>query len=231
LAHDSSIGGKVGVNLNQAKNLVGAFHHPLAVFYDVDALASLPSREWRGGMAEIIKHAVIGQEKLLRQLSVDPVLAFPGAERAQDIISKAASVKISVVARDEHESGLRMVLNYGHTVGHAIEKLSNYRVNHGEAVAMGMLVENHIAVQRNWLSQADEAEIREVLEKHQLSLDLSSFRFEEVVEILKFDKKHTGMQWTFALPKGIGTVQVAEDIQYNEVEAAWNHVTNWRKQT
>ena len=137
---DSSVGGKTGVNVSRGKNLVGAFHQPRLVWVDAATLATLPPRELRAGLAEVVKHAVIRDAALFAALESDAeALLTGGPERFVPLLERNCAIKAEVVARDERESGLRMILNFGHTLAHAIEALARYRgVLHGEAVAMGM---------------------------------------------------------------------------------------------
>jgi 3-dehydroquinate synthase len=163
---DSSIGGKVGVNTRQGKNLIGAFHQPVAVLADTRLLSTLPKRQFRSGMAELIKHAIIGDSRLFDDLENDmeDLLRTP-----QDVLPSALlrsiRVKADVVAKDEKEGGLRKILNWGHTVGHAVEAMSRYRLFHGEALSIGMAVEATLCCRSGWLPQEDaQREIR-LLEK------------------------------------------------------------------
>lgn len=220
LAHDSSVGGKVGVNLDAGKNLVGAFHQPKAVIYDTDCLATLPEREWQNGMAEVVKHGLIGNEALFYQLADNPVPSFPGPERASAMIAEAVRVKVAIVEQDEHESELRMVLNVGHTIGHAIERLSNYALGHGEAIAIGLVVEANIARRMGILSDRDETAIATALAKQGLPTTASGYQTDEMFRVLSVDKKHTGKTWTFALPTAIGEVRIVRDVPRDVVAAA-----------
>src|SRR5579875_3443694 len=138
LAHDSALGGKVGVNLPQGKNLVGAFYPPKAVVFDTRALLSLPQRQWVNGMAEVIKHALIGDADLFATLEAQPLRQCPDAAVLEPILADAMQVKVNIVNADEHETGLRQVLNVGHTIGHAVEQCSDYELGHGEAIAIGL---------------------------------------------------------------------------------------------
>jgi len=137
---DSSVGGKTGVNVARGKNLVGAFHQPRLVWIDAATLATLPARQLRAGLAEVVKHAAVRDAALFRLLEAEgEALLEAGPERFVPILERNCAIKAEVVARDERESGLRMILNFGHTLGHAVEALARYRgVLHGEAVAMGM---------------------------------------------------------------------------------------------
>jgi 3-dehydroquinate synthase len=221
LAHDSSVGGKVAVNLPQGKNLVGAFHQPLAVIYDTECLATLPEAEWRAGMAEVIKHGIIGQPDLFARLEQQPVPSFPGAEAAERLVAEAVAVKVRIVEADERESGLRMTLNLGHTVGHAIEQVSGYRLSHGEAVAIGTCVEAELACQRGLLDAETRNRIARVFASHGLPTTPPDFPFDTVVATIDLDKKNQGQGWTFALPTGIGSVEIVRGIGREELAEAW----------
>lgn len=221
LAHDSSIGGKVGINLPRAKNLVGAFYPPIAVWYDVDTLASLPVREWRGGMAEVIKHGLIADSALFEQLQANPVAQYPGARAAEALVARAAAVKVQVVEADEREAGRRMWLNLGHTVGHAVEHVSHYEFNHGEAIAIGLCVEAEIAVGRTLIDSTTRDQINSVIGRHGLPTTVPPYPFAKIVGALNLDKKHTGGSWTFVLPTGIGHVDIVRGVSESELWDAW----------
>lgn len=221
LAHDSSIGGKVGINLKRGKNLVGAFHQPIGVLFDVGTLATLPVREWQNGMAEVIKHAIIGNKELFHSLENQPISRFPGEAAAESLIAQATQVKIRVVEQDVFETETRMWLNLGHTVGHAVEQLSHYQLGHGEAVSIGMSVEAQIAADRGWLDTEQLARINRVLMGHGLPITPPQYPFEQVVSTLQVDKKHTSSGWTFVLPKSIGEVAIVRDVTYEELQRAW----------
>lgn len=156
---DSSVGGKTGVNTAQGKNLVGAFHQPSLVLADTQTLASLPDREYRAGLAEVVKYGVILDEPFFTLLEKEAAgLAERDPELLVEVVARSVELKAEVVTQDEHEAGLRRILNFGHTVGHAIEKAGSYeRFLHGEAVAMGMGVAMDISV-RLGCCQAEEAD-------------------------------------------------------------------------
>jgi 3-dehydroquinate synthase len=224
LAHDSSLGGKVGVNLSRGKNLVGAFHPPIAVWYDVQTLASLPEREWRGGMTEVIKHALIGDKTLFAELAATPMDRYPGDDAAERLVARAAAVKIAVVEADERESGQRMWLNVGHTVGHAVEQLSHYQLNHGEAIAMGLCVEAQLALDLGLADTETRDQISFVLVRHGLPTVPPAFDFTEVVRVLNLDKKHRSNEWTFVLPVRIGRVDIVHGVTETALHKAWQQV-------
>ncbi|MCY0896468.1 MAG: 3-dehydroquinate synthase [Alicyclobacillaceae bacterium] len=221
LAHDSAIGGKVGVNLAVGKNLVGSFYAPWAILMDPETLATLPAREWKSGMAEVIKHAILGDESLFQELGDVPYSEYPGPERTEDLLARAMRVKVKVVSEDEHEQGPRMLLNIGHNVGHAVESWSHYRWSHGEAVAIGLAVEAHLAVLMGVLSPADRDAIQDVLTRHGLPIREKSVTFEDLRSKLEMDKKNTTSGWTFALPTGIGRAEIFHDVPEALVRRAW----------
>lgn len=222
LAHDSSIGGKVGVNLPRGKNLVGAFHPPMSVIYDTSTLQSLPELEWQGGMAEVIKHGIIGNANLFDSLYNEPLVQPPNPAILEQLLLDACSVKIGIVEEDERESGKRMFLNLGHTVGHAVEQASHYALNHGYAVAIGISVEAELAVNRGWLSRADKQRIRETLSAHGLPVVPPDYDLADILDIMGLDKKHNHEGWTFALPRAIGQVEIARNVTPMEVQRAWS---------
>jgi 3-dehydroquinate synthase len=224
LAHDSSLGGKTGINLPQGKNLVGAYYPPRAVLYDVSYLSTLPNREWRNGMAEVIKHGILGDASLFEKLEEHPSQMYSGPSASIALLTQAMSVKVKIVEQDEHETGLRMLLNIGHTVGHAVEKLSQYALGHGEAISIGMVVENQLAVHRGLLSEVDCRRICTVLAAHGLPTQLPEQSFAEVSALMGVDKKHLNQGWTFALPTEIGQATVVRDVTPAEVERAWNAI-------
>ncbi len=226
LAHDSSIGGKVGVNLPAGKNLVGAFYQPRLVVYDVDTLHTLPNREWRGGMAEVIKHAVIGEPELFAHLQDTPQPSCGDSAEMEAMIAQASGVKIAIVQADEREAGLRMHLNLGHTIGHAMEQASHYQLNHGEAVAIGMRMEAEIAVSWKWLDPTVRDQIITVLRQHHLPVVPPLMKWEQVLTYLDVDKKHSGSGWTFVLPREIGRVEVTREVTEEDVRAAWQASTS-----
>jgi len=221
LAHDSSIGGKVGVNLSQGKNLIGAFHAPRLVLYDVTVMQSLPNSEWIGGMAEVIKHGAIGDANLFQELLTQPMPDFPGTARVEVLVDRAAAVKVKIIEEDEREAGPRMKLNLGHTIGHAIEQCSEYTIHHGEAVALGMIVETQLAFLQGIAEASVIDQINNVLCKHNLPTELPALSWSDIAKVVARDKKHHRDGWTFALPAAIGEVVVVSDVPVDAVESAW----------
>lgn len=215
---DSSVGGKTGVNLRVGKNLVGSFHHPVAVFCDPTVLGTLPPAEMRAGMVESVKAAVLGDVRYFGWLeqNLDNVLA--GQPRAlTESIETSIRIKAKIVGTDERERGLRMLLNLGHTAGHAIEAATNYRtLLHGEAIAWGMIAAVRLAVERKSLSPLQGQRIEDLLFR------LGPFpRFSATAKSLlartAADKKHLQTAQRFILPVRIGRAVVVEDVQPQEL--------------
>ena len=220
LAHDSSIGGKVGINLARGKNLVGAFYPPQFVIYNVSVLKTLPLREWQNGMAEVIKHGLINNRELANRLYEHPLLQYSRDEEAVTLLADAMKVKVDIVEEDELESGIRMALNIGHTIGHAVEQLSNYTIHHGEAVAIGICAEAKISAARGFITEKDLAFINELFEKHGLPTKVPDYPIEDIFAKIDVDKKHRGAGWTFALPSTHNRAEIVHNVTKDEVRAA-----------
>jgi len=212
---DASVGGKTGVNLSRGKNLVGAFHQPRAVLIDVTALRTLPSREFRCGLAEVIKHGIIRDSEyfgfLEQNLSAIKRLDPAALEYT---VSRSCEIKADVVRRDERESGLRRILNYGHTVGHAIESLTAYRkYKHGEAVAIGMVTAALVAREMGSADPGLVDRITGILKAARLPYKLpSGISHQDIVAATGFDKKVAHGRLHVALVNTIGSAFVAEDV-------------------
>lgn len=213
---DSSIGGKTGIDLSEGKNLLGTFYHPRLIIMDPLLLKTVPERDFRNGLAEIVKHAVIADLQFFKFLEKN-VSAILGRTPAvlQKIVKESVRIKSFIVKKDEKESikktkGVsRMFVNYGHTVGHALEKLSNYTLPHGEAVAIGMAAENRLAVGKKILKQTDADRISALLEKFRLPVTLpSNYSSSQLEKAMSMDKKTIGGKLYFALPKRIGAVRL-----------------------
>jgi 3-dehydroquinate synthase len=214
---DASIGGKTGVNHPQGKNLIGAFYQPRLVLIDPEVLTTLPVREFRAGMAEVIKYGIIWDEQLFGELEGSDRLdemGCLGSELLQDIISRSCQAKADVVGKDEKESGLRAILNYGHTIGHAIESITNYQViNHGEGVAIGMVAAGQIAVKLQLWTQAEAQRQDAVIHKTGLPTTLPpGLELGKIVDLLYNDKKVKGGKVRFILPTKIGATQMVDDV-------------------
>ena len=218
---DSSVGGKTGVNLPEGKNLVGSFHHPLAVFADIEVLGTLPDRELRAGLMESIKAGIIRDRTLVRFMEehVDEVLRRD-PKALEKVIAASIRMKAGVVNRDERENGLRMILNLGHTLGHAIEQATRYKaLLHGEAVGWGMVAALYVARKRGTIS-SQQAERLENLIHLYGPLPPLKLRPAKLVAATGADKKNVGCVRRFVLPVGIGDAGVVEDVTPPELEAA-----------
>ena len=218
---DSSVGGKTGVNLAAGKNLIGSFHHPTAVFADIDVLQTLPDRELRAGLFESIKAGIIRDAALFRfmEQNAEKILARDPAA-IERVITASIRMKAQVVGLDERESGLRMILNYGHTLGHAIEAATAYRkLLHGEAIAWGMLAALQIALARKIVGPDHAQRIDEAIRAYG---PLPAFRTTpaKLLAAAGRDKKNRAGSRRFILPKGIGNAIVVEDVSETELLSA-----------
>jgi 3-dehydroquinate synthase len=212
---DASIGGKTAVDTPAGKNLVGAFHPPAVVLVDPQLLTTLPLREMRAGFAEIVKHGVIADDVYLREVAsgASEMLSAGGSasDRMLSLIVRSVEIKADIVSRDEREEGLRKTLNFGHTIGHAVELVSGYSLLHGEAVAIGMALEGRLAEQIGVAKAGTAATIVKALQSAGLPTDLpTGFQAEEVIEAMKSDKKGVSGKTRFALPLRIGAMAGAE---------------------
>jgi 3-dehydroquinate synthase len=219
---DAAVGGKTGVNLVAGKNLIGSFHQPLAVLIDPSVLASLPSREYLAGLYEIVKSGVIASEPLFRLLAErrKEVLAQK-PEVVDHIIAESVRIKAEVVSADERESGLRRILNFGHTFGHALEAETKYtRFLHGEAVSWGMRAATHLAENLQMISPADGAAIISVLDDFGPIPNCDRIGRTELQVRLVRDKKTIQSRVHFVLPVRIGEVVVRSDVPVAAVQQA-----------
>ncbi|OJV39908.1 MAG: 3-dehydroquinate synthase [Acidobacteriales bacterium 59-55] len=218
---DSSIGGKTGVNLVAGKNLVGSFNHPLAVLADTDILATLPPAQLRAGLQESVKAGIIRDPKLFRYMEQNADAILSGDAKAlAHVVTASVRVKAYVVANDERESGLRMILNYGHTLGHAIEAATGYKqLLHGEAVGWGSIAATHLGLSRGLITQAQSDHIIALILRYG---PLSPFKAAaaKLVALTASDKKNRSGTLSFILPTGIGTVKIVRDVTQPELLAA-----------
>ena len=222
---DSSVGGKTGVNLPEGKNMVGSFHQPRAVFADVDVLGTLPDRELRAGLMESVKAGIIRDRLLVRFMEehVDEVLRRD-PRALERVIAASIRMKADVVSKDEREGGLRMILNFGHTVGHAIERVTRYRVMlHGEAIGWGMVAALDLARRRGTISTAQRARLENLVHAYG-PLPPLRLRAANIVAATASDKKNIGGVRRFVLPVGIGDAAVVEDVTAAELDAAVRYI-------
>jgi 3-dehydroquinate synthase len=208
---DSSVGGKVGVNLKAGKNLVGAFYQPVAVLCDLATLDSLPLREFRSGLAEVIKYGIICDAGLFRRLERQlPSLFARDHQTLTAVVARCCAIKAEVVGQDETESGLRAILNFGHTIGHALEAISGYgQYLHGEAISIGQISAAHLSRAVLGLAAGDVARIQELFSRAGLptALCLSRADKTKLQNAMRLDKKVSGGEVKFVLAKRIGEVQ------------------------
>ncbi|MBE9172741.1 3-dehydroquinate synthase, partial [Cyanobium sp. LEGE 06143] len=224
---DAAIGGKTGVNHPGGKNLIGAFHQPRLVLIDPLVLSTLPEREFRAGMAEVIKYGVIGDPGLFDALETaarqQPATALAsreavGAELLHTLLERSAAAKARVVAADEREGGLRAILNYGHTLGHVVETLCGYCTwLHGEAVAIGMAAAGEIAVAMGLWSPADQARQLALIDAAGLPRQWPQLDPEAVLRCLQGDKKVREGRLRFVLPTAIGSVEIRDDVERDTI--------------
>jgi len=232
---DAAIGGKTGVNHPGGKNLIGAFHQPRLVLIDPATLSTLPDREFRAGMAEVIKYGVIGDPQLFADLEAaagrdgSSGLASQGAlgpALLQTLLERSAAAKARVVAADEREGGLRAILNYGHTLGHVVEALCGYGTwLHGEAVAIGMVVAGELSLELGLWGASEQRRQRAVIAAAGLPQQWPALDPQAVLQCLQGDKKVRDGQVRFVLPTGLGTVQIRDDVTPEQVLAALQRCT------
>jgi 3-dehydroquinate synthase len=220
---DSSVGGKVGVNLNAGKNLVGAFHQPQVVVCDLDTLATLPEREYRAGLAEVIKYGIIFDAELFERLEHDmPKLLKRDPGALADVVARCCEIKAEVVGQDETESGWRAILNFGHTIGHALEAISHYgKYLHGEAISIGQVAAALLSAKLLGLPQPEVGRIVSLFQAAGLptkvNLNLSQRR--NLFSAMALDKKVSGGEVRFVLARRIGEVEFGQKVPKTLIDA------------
>lgn len=203
-AVDSSVGGKTGVDLESGKNMVGVFHQPSHVLCDTDTLLTLPEDEYKNGCAEIIKYAMIGSRRLFQSIKEVPV-----SDQYENVISECVTMKRDLVEKDEFDNGPRMLLNFGHTVGHAVETCSGYKVPHGKAVAIGMAVITRAAEVSGLCSKDTCDKLLDLLASYGLPTD-TSCDLSMLSAAIMTDKKSRGGKLTLVVPREIGSCELME---------------------
>ncbi len=212
---DASIGGKVAVDHPRGKNLIGAFKQPQAVIVDTQTLATLPEEEWRSGLAEVVKHGIIGDVGLLELLGSKNL-----KDSVPDWIGRAIRVKIDIVARDPYEQGERATLNLGHTFGHALEQVSRFEMRHGDAVAIGMVCATRLASRLGECRPELPMQIERILEQLGLPSRIpKSFSTKAIIESMQTDKKRVGKRLRFVLPRAPGDVVIRNHVETEDVVA------------
>ena len=218
---DSSVGGKTGVNHSGGKNLIGAFYQPQAVIADTDALRTLPDRELKSGLAEVIKHGVVWDPMLFAWLEkAIPQLLARDTEALTYAISRSCEIKATVVARDEREHNLRAILNFGHTFGHAIEAATSYeKYLHGEAVALGMIIATDLSCRLGMIDAAIKERLRDILARAGLPIEAPRIGAARAYELMQMDKKVLGGTIRLVLLEKLGRAIVSDQYSKAALEA------------
>jgi len=218
---DSSIGGKTAVDHGQLKNVIGVFYQPKLVVADIDTLKTLPEDELTNGMAEVIKHAVIRNRNFFDFLdnNLEKARAIDMSV-LEEIVLENVRIKAEIVAKDEKESGLRGILNYGHTVGHAIEAASNFQLKHGQCVAIGMIAAARISNKMGKLDKSDVTRLTDVIRKAGLPTEMPDLKMEDIIQAMKHDKKVQQDKIRFVLLKSIGDTFITDEVSPSLVEEA-----------
>jgi 3-dehydroquinate synthase len=219
---DSSIGGKVAVDLPTGKNMFGAFHQPKKVYIDVSLLKTLPNKELMNGLAEVVKHALIQDSKLFDYVTknLDKIVAKDESILIK-VIKISCEIKAEIVEKDEKESGLRKLLNYGHTLGHAIETLTQYKkYSHGEAIGIGMVIEGRISNKFGMLQEKELALQNSLIEKIGLPTNIPNIDTDQIITELKKDKKVVGGKLEFVLLEKIGKAKYGVNVPNKIIEQA-----------
>ena len=217
---DSSVGGKTAVNHKLGKNLIGAFYQPKAVFIDLETLKTLPEREIKSGLGEVVKYGIIRDEKFLAYLenNVEKILNRD-AEIFSEIVRRSCEIKAEVVGKDEKESGLRRILNFGHTIAHAVEEETNYKkYRHGEAVSIGMMGAAFISEELGKISAAEVQRLKNLLESLKLETSCENLDADKIYKATFRDKKTLGGKINWVLMKNFGEVEISSDVSENVVK-------------
>jgi 3-dehydroquinate synthase len=219
---DSAVGGKTGVNHPLGKNLIGAYHQPLAVVVDPLLLGTLPRREFRAGLYEVVKYGMIASRSLFDRITLDLAKLFArDPESLVPVIAESCRIKADVVGADEKESGPRRALNFGHTAGHALEAVTKYRrFRHGEAVGYGMLVAAELGVRRGTLTPADRELLAALIAQMGPLPPVGDLSTSELIAAMGRDKKVVAGTLHFVLPRGIGATAIATDVTTDELRDA-----------
>lgn len=222
---DAAVGGKTGINTAAGKNLVGAFHPPAGVLVDLDVLATLPDTQWVNGMAEVVKAGFIADPVILDLIESDPAGASSArGEHTVELIERSIRVKAEVVSTDLKEAGAREFLNYGHTLGHAIEQLEQYRMPHGHAVSIGMIFAAALGRHSGRLDDATSDRHRVMLERVGLPTGYRSAAFPALLDVMRIDKKSRGAVQRFVVLDGLAQPAILTDPDPSILEAAYAEV-------
>jgi len=226
---DSSIGGKVAVNHDQMKNKIGTFYQPGLVISDVSTLKTLPPRELANGLAEVIKSAVIRDEDFFTYLekNLDDIKSLD-VRHLEEMVFQTAKIKVEVVEEDERDLGLRNILNYGHTIGHAIESAADFKLGHGESVAIGMLAAARISNRLGILDISEVNRLKSLVERANLVTKMPDLDLGKIIQAMSHDKKVVGGRIRFVLLKAIGDAFITDEVDPSLVEqvlVGWNEET------
>jgi 3-dehydroquinate synthase len=216
---DAAVGGKTGIHTGAGKNLVGAFHPPAAVLADTDALAGLPEAEFRSGLAEVVKCGFIADGAILDLLTADPA----GRRDLEELVERSVRVKADAVGEDLHDTGVREFLNYGHTLGHAIERIEDFRWRHGEAVAVGLVFAAELAGQAGLLTRAEVERHHTLIAGMGLPTTYAG-DWAQLQELMRHDKKARGASLRFVVLEGLGKPTILTDPDQAWLDAAWTAV-------
>ena len=216
---DSSIGGKVAVNYGQLKNKIGAFYQPRLVISDITTLKTLTPRELSDGLAEIIKSAVIWDKEFFVFLedNLDKVKSLADGV-LEEIVLRTAKIKAEIVEKDEKDTGLRNILNYGHTVGHALESASDFKLEHGGAVAIGMLAAGRISNRMGILDKNELMRLELIIKRTDLPTEIPNFKIENIIQAMGHDKKILRGKIRFVLAKAIGSVFITDEVSLSLIK-------------
>lgn len=222
---DSSVGGKVGIDFSGVKNIIGAFKQPDLVYINTGALNSLPEREFKAGMGEVIKYAAIKDYSLLSFLKENQKkITSLSYDELSALIETCLKIKAEVVSKDEKENSYRMILNFGHTIGHGIESAKNFSLLHGECVSVGMVCAFEIAKKRGYVTEEYKKEFLSSLSSYGLLMSVSDLDSKDALSYVKNDKKKTGDFISFILPTDKGEVKIFTDVTNEEMEDAINKI-------
>jgi 3-dehydroquinate synthase len=222
---DSSVGGKTGIDFAQSKNILGAFHQPRLVYMNVSTLTSLPKREFISGMGEVIKHGIIRNSAFFDYVekNADKIKSLD-TEILMGMARENCAVKADVVSNDEKENGLRAILNFGHTIGHAVESSFDFKLTHGACVGLGMCAAAFIAVKRGIFAPEKLKRIEALLCAYDFDIKADIESSDVVYDYMQHDKKKADGKLKFILPTDIGTVIQATDVSQQEIYAALDYI-------
>ena len=224
---DASVGGKTGINSDYGKNLIGAFHSPVAVLIDTNFLSTLSDRDIAAGMAEVIKCGFIADPKILGLAGSHSIATLrQNPDVISELIRRAVTVKAQVVSSDFKESFAREALNYGHTLGHAIEIFSKYKLRHGEAVSIGLVYAAELALARGLISKEEVELHRTILSAYGLPITYDRQAWQKIAPLLALDKKARGNTIRFVALSGIGSTVRLEDLTSAELDAAYERISS-----